>query len=252
MFDIQRRAQVLFRKGERSLDAIGFRVELEHCRVLGLAAGTPMMNDHHLGSSTSDMFAHVPIDEAIVAAASGPVGSLVGQLARLVGARAVGIAGGEAKCAYVRNQLRFDAAIDHRAAGFSHALAEACPDGIDVYFENVGGEVWTAVLPLLNRYARVPVCGLIAHYNDAQSSRATSVAETMLTVLRRSVLIKGFINTEFAAEYYESFLNELTPLVRSGDIRYREDVAEGLEAAPRAFIDMLSGRNFGKTLVHVS
>jgi NADPH-dependent curcumin reductase len=191
-------------------------------------------------------------ETVVVAAACGPVGSLVGQLARLAGARAVGIAGGADKCAYVRNQLRFDAAIDHRAEGFSDALAAACPDGIDIYFENVGGPVWNAVLPLLNRYARIPVCGLVAHYNEGKPAAGSPVAETMLTVLRRSLLIRGFINTEFATEHYDSFLKELRPLVRSGDIRYREDIAEGLEAAPAAFIDMLAGRNFGKTLVRIS
>lgn len=191
-------------------------------------------------------------ETVVVAAASGPVGSLVGQLARIAGARAVGIAGGAAKCAYVRDQLRFDAAIDHRAERLSDALASACPDGIDVYFENVGGLIWDAVLPLLNRYARVPVCGLVSHYNEAKPTRGSSAAETMLTVLRRSLLIRGFINTEFAAEHYDSFLKELSPLVRSGDIRYREDITEGLEAAPGAFIDMLAGRNFGKALVRVS
>ena len=191
-------------------------------------------------------------ETVVVAAASGPVGSLVGQLAKISGARAVGIAGGAAKCAYVRNQLRFDAAIDHRAEGFADRLAAACPDGIDIYFECVGGPVWDAVRPLLNRYARVPVCGLIAHYNDSGPPRGSVAAETMRTVLRRSILIRGFINTEFAAEHYASFLEELSPLVRSGDIRHREDIAEGLEAAPGAFIDMLDGRNFGKTLVRVS
>jgi NADPH-dependent curcumin reductase len=191
-------------------------------------------------------------ETVVVAAASGPVGSLVGQLARIAGARAVGIAGGADKCAYVRDQLRFDAAIDHRAGGLSSALAVACPDGIDVYFENVGGPIWDAVLPLLNRYARVPVCGLIAYYNDAKPADGSPFAETMLTVLRRSVLIRGFINTEFAADHYDSFLKELSPLVRSGNIRYREDIAEGLEAAPSAFIDMLAGRNFGKALIRVS
>ena len=191
-------------------------------------------------------------ETVVVAAACGPVGSLVGQLARLAGARAVGIAGGADKCTYVRNQLRFDAAIDHRAEGFSDALAAACPDGIDIYFENVGGPVWDAVLPLLNRYGRIPVCGLVAHYNEGKPAGGSPVAETMLTVLRRSLLIRGFINTEFATDHYDSFLKELRPLVRSGDIRYREDIAEGLEAAPGAFIDMLAGRNFGKTLVRIS
>jgi hypothetical protein len=191
-------------------------------------------------------------ETVVVAAASGPVGSLVGQLARIAGARAVGIAGGATKCAYVRNELRFDAAIDHRAEGFSEALATACPDGIDVYFENVGGLIWDAVLPLLNRYARVPVCGLVSHYNEVKPTGGSSAAETMLTVLRRSLLIRGFINTEFAADHYDSFVKELSPLIRSDDIRYREDISEGLEAAPGAFIDMLAGRNFGKALVRVS
>jgi NADPH-dependent curcumin reductase CurA len=191
-------------------------------------------------------------ETVVVAAASGPVGSLVGQLARIAGARAVGIAGGATKCAYVRNELRFDAAIDHRAEGFSEALAAACPDGIDVYFENVGGPIWDTVLPLLNRYARIPVCGLIAHYNEAKPTGGSSAAVTMLTVLRRSLLIRGFINSEFEAGLFESFLEELRPLIRSGDIRYREDISEGLEAAPGAFIDMLAGRNFGKALVRVS
>ena len=190
-------------------------------------------------------------ETVVVAAASGPVGSLVGQLARLAGARAVGIAGGADKCAYVRNQLRFDAALDHRTERLPDALAAACPDGIDVYFENVGGPIWDAVLPLLNRYARVPVCGLVAHYNEAQPTGG-SLAETMLTILRRSLLVRGFINTEFASDHYNNFIKQLSPLVRSGDIRYREDISEGLETAPDAFIGMLAGRNFGKVLVRVS
>jgi NADPH-dependent curcumin reductase len=193
-----------------------------------------------------------PGETVVVAAASGPVGSLVGQLAQLAGARAVGIAGGPAKCAYIRDQLRFDAVIDHRTAGLSEALAAACPDGIDIYFENVGGPTWEAVLPLLNRHARVPVCGLIAHYNGVAAEDDGSVAQTMLAVLRRSLLIRGFINTEFVADHYERFLAEVSPLVRSGRIRYREHIVDGLEAAPETFIGMLAGRNFGKTLVRLS
>jgi len=193
-----------------------------------------------------------PGETVVVAAASGPVGSLVGQLAKRAGARAIGIASGAAKCAYIRDQLRFDVAIDRNSDRLSNALAWACPDGIDVYFENVGGPVWDAVLPLLNRYARVPVCGLIAHYNDARPSPGLSSIETMLTVLRRSLLIRGFINMEFFTEHYDAFLEEVGPLVTTGEIHYREEIAEGLEAAPNAFIGMLAGRNFGKLLVKVS
>src|SRR6202043_3272769 len=121
----------------------------------------------------------------------------VGQLAQLAGARAVGIVGGAEKCAYVRDELGFDAVVDRRAGGLPRALARACPDGIDVYFESVGGPVWQAVLPLLNRYARVPVCGLIAYYNGEIPQDETRISRTMITVLRRSLLIRGFINTEF-------------------------------------------------------
>jgi NADPH-dependent curcumin reductase len=193
-----------------------------------------------------------PGETVVVGAASGPVGSLVGQLAKLAGARAVGIAGGSIKCAYVRDQLQFDAVVDHKAQGLPDALAAACPDGIDVYFENVGGPIWNAVLPLLNRYARIPICGLVAYYNGEVPEGQTSISQTMLAVLRRSLLIRGFINTEFVADHYQNFLKDLGPLVASGRIHYREDIAEGLEAAPQAFIGMLTGRNFGKVLVRVS
>jgi NADPH-dependent curcumin reductase CurA len=193
-----------------------------------------------------------PGETVVVAAASGPVGSLVGQLAKLAGARAVGIAGGPEKCAYVRDQLGFTAVIDHRSAGLAEKLAESCPSGIDVYFENVGGPIWQAVLPLLNRFARVPICGLIAHYNGATGAEQNLLPATMLAVLRRSLLLRGYINTEFVDEHYDSFLREIGPRVRSGDIRYREDIVDGIEKAPEAFIGMLAGRNFGKALVRLS
>jgi NADPH-dependent curcumin reductase len=193
-----------------------------------------------------------PGETVAVSSAAGAVGSTVGQLAKLAGARVVGIAGGAAKCAHVRDELGFDAAVDHKARGFSKALAAACPDGIDVYFENVGGPIWNAVLPLLNRYARVPLCGLIAHYNGDVSAKPNCDARTMLAILRRSVVVRGFLNTEFVPALYPAFLSEMIPLVQCGRIRYREHVVEGLEAAPQAFIDMLEGHNFGKTLVRIS
>jgi NADPH-dependent curcumin reductase CurA len=192
-------------------------------------------------------------ETVVVAAASGPVGSLVGQLAQLAGARIVGIAGGPEKCAYLREELGFDAAIDHRHADLSEALRLACPHGIDIYFENVGGPVWEAVFPLLNRHARVPVCGVIAYYNEGAADKSgLSVAGMLSGILKRSLTIRGYINTEFIADHREAFLDELSPSVASGRIKYREDVVDGLEAAPAAFIDMLAGRNFGKALVKVS
>lgn len=194
-----------------------------------------------------------PGETVAVGAASGPVGSLVGQLAKLAGCRAVGIAGGAEKCAYLTEELGFDAAVDHRDPQMADKLAAACPNGIDIYFENIGGAVWQAVLPLLNRFARVPLCGLMAAYSgDPTAFGATDLLPaTMRVLLTRSVLIRGFINYEFEAEHLQAFLDALAPEVASGRIRHREHVAEGLERTPQAFIDMLTGRNFGKTLVQV-
>jgi NADPH-dependent curcumin reductase CurA len=193
-----------------------------------------------------------PGETVVVAAASGPVGSLVGQLAKIAGARAVGIAGGPEKCAYVKDELRFDAAVDHKGADFPARLAAACPDGIDVYFENVGGAIWQAVLPLLNKFARVPVSGLIAHYNDvAKGDGADRLPATMREILSKSLTVRGFINYDFAAEHYAAFLREVGAGIAAGRIRYREDFVDGLERAPEAFIGMLEGRNFGKLIVRV-
>jgi NADPH-dependent curcumin reductase CurA len=184
-----------------------------------------------------------------VAAASGPVGSLVGQLARRSGCRAVGIAGGAEKCAYVRDELGFDAAVDHRAPDFAAQLAAACPDGVDVYFENVGGAVWQAVLPLLNPFARVPVCGLIAQYDTAAGAQRDHLPQTMRAILSLSLTIRGYINYEFAEEHFAEFLDSVTPAVASGEIKHREDMTRGLANAPAAFLGMLRGKNFGKVIV---
>jgi NADPH-dependent curcumin reductase len=192
-----------------------------------------------------------PGETVAVAAASGPVGSLVGQLAKRAGARAVGIAGGADKCRYVVEQLGFDACIDHRDPGFAAKLKSACPDGIDVYFENVGGAVWQAVLPLLNAFARVPVCGLIAQYN-AVGDAGDSLMATMRAVLTKSLTLRGYINYEFAGEHYPAFLQTVGAGLADGTIVHKEDVTDGLENAPQAFIGMLRGKNFGKALIRLA
>jgi NADPH-dependent curcumin reductase CurA len=173
-------------------------------------------------------------ETVVVAAASGAVGSVVGQIARIRGARAVGIAGGAAKCAFVRNELGFDAVVD-------------------VYFENVGGKVWDAVFPLLNDFARVPVCGLIAQYNDQPGSHSgpDRLPATMRDVLSKSLLIRGFIQREFA-DQFPAFHREASEWIASGKLRYKEDFVDGLENAPEAFIGLLEGRNFGKLIVRVA
>jgi NADPH-dependent curcumin reductase len=192
-------------------------------------------------------------ETVVVAAASGPVGSLVGQLAKMAGARAVGIAGGTDKCRYVVEDLRFDACLDHRAADLPAKLAAECPKGIDIYFENVSGAVWQAVLPLLNTHARVPVCGLIAQYSAAgPPSGPNLLPATMREVLTKSLTIRGFINTEFVAEHYKDFLKTVSAGIADGTIRYREDITDGLENAPAAFMGLLEGKNFGKALVRVT
>ena len=189
-------------------------------------------------------------ETVVVAAASGAVGSAVGQIARIKGARAVGIAGGKEKCDYVKRELGFDDCVDHRDPNLASKLREACPKGIDVYFENVGGAVFEAVYPLLNAFARIPVCGLIAQYNETEASVPKWAPSLMRTVLTKRLTIRGFIVSDFAARHAE-FLRDMSQWVREGKVKYREFVTEGLDSAPAAFIGMLKGANFGKQLVRV-
>jgi NADPH-dependent curcumin reductase CurA len=191
-------------------------------------------------------------ETVVVAAAAGPVGSSVGQIAKIKGARAVGIAGGPEKCRVLLEELGFDAAVDHRSPTFVEELAAATPDGIDVYFENVGGPVFEAVVGRLNRFARIPVCGLIARYNDTEVPSAIDrLPEFMRRVLTLSLTVRGFIQTEFEPTHHEAFLQEMGAWVRDGSVRYREDVVDGLDRAPEAFRGLLRGRNLGKMLVRV-
>jgi NADPH-dependent curcumin reductase CurA len=188
-----------------------------------------------------------PGETVVVAAASGAVGSIVGQLARIKGCRAVGIAGGTEKCCFVTGELGFDACVDHRAPDFAAQLQAACPKGIDVYFESVGGAVQQTVWPLLNDFARVPVCGLIAQYNLT----TPMLGPDMFSVLRKRLLLRGFIVFDFAAKEGD-FLRDVGEWVRSGRVEYREDIVDGLENAPASFLGMLQGKNFGKMLVRVA
>ncbi len=194
-----------------------------------------------------------PGETVVVAAASGPVGSLVGQLAKIAGARAVGIAGGPRKCAYVKDELGFDAVVDHHKSSLVAELAAACPNGIDVYFENVGGAIWQAVLPRLNKFARVPVSGLIAQYSELTPGDGTDrLPATMRQILSKSVTMRGFIHSEFVEQYYAEFLRDVGAWIAEGRIRYLEDIVDHLEKAPEVFIGMLEGHNFGKSIVRVA
>ena len=193
-----------------------------------------------------------PGETVVVAAATGPVGATVGQIAKIKGARAIGIAGGADKCAFLRDALGFDAAIDHRAKDLPEQLAEACPKGIDVYFENVGGHVWDAVFPLLNDFARIPLCGLIAQYNDTPPFPGPDrFPVVMREALSKRFHIQGFIQRDFA-EQRPAFYREMGQWIREGRVKYREDIVEGLENAPEAFIGLLQGKNFGKLLIRLS
>lgn len=193
-----------------------------------------------------------PGETVVVAAATGPVGSVVGQVAKLKGARAVGIAGGPVKCRALIDELGFDAAVDHRSADFAEALRAATPDGVDVYFENVGGSVTDAVLRRLNRFARIPVCGLVSGYNATEPTPGPDQLPGFLRrVLTLSLSVRGFIQDEFVEDHHEDFQREMSGWLREGSVRYREDVTPGLEAAPEAFRGLLAGRNFGKVVVQV-
>jgi NADPH-dependent curcumin reductase CurA len=193
-----------------------------------------------------------PAETVVVSAAAGAVGAVVGQLAKIKGCRVVGIAGAPQKCAYVVNELGFDAAVSHCEPDLSQRLEKACPKGIDVYFENVGGKVFEAVLPLLNDFARIPVSGLIAHYNDTELPVGPNqVPSLMRAILTHRLTVRGFIRGDFL-EQQASFFEDVSCWIKEKRIKYREDIVEGLENAPRAFLRLFRGENFGKLLVKVA
>lgn len=190
-------------------------------------------------------------ETVVLGAATGAVGSVVGQIARLQGARVVGVAGGAEKCRYAVEELGFDACLDRHAQGLDARLAEACPTGIDVYFELTGGDVLTAVLPLLNPFARIPVCGTIASTNAAAVPTGPDrLPGFMRLILTRHLVVQGFIVDDFSADTAE-FDAAMARWLAEGAIRYREDTSHGLDSMVAAFIGMLQGRNFGKTLVRL-
>ncbi|MBV9813739.1 MAG: NADP-dependent oxidoreductase [Acetobacteraceae bacterium] len=185
-------------------------------------------------------------ETVVISAASGPVGSVAGQIAKRAGARVVGIAGGPDKCLWVQESLGFDDCVDHRAYDFASALADACPSGIDVYFENVGGQVQAAAFGLLNVFARVVMCGMVAQYNDETVPPGPNLG----FVVGKRVRIEGMIVSD-KPERFREWRELATPWVREGGLKYREDVVNGLERAPEALASVLRGRNFGKMLVRV-
>lgn len=194
-----------------------------------------------------------PGETVVVAAATGPVGAVVGQVAKLKGCHVVGIAGGAEKCTYAVKELGFDVCLDHKQDDLAEQLAKACPKGIDVYFENVGGKIFDAVMPLLNAHARIPVCGLIAQYN------ATSVPpgpdrmpQLMRLLLSQRIRMQGFIIFDNYGPHYPEFLQTMTPWVAEGKVKVKEDVVDGLENAPQAFMGLLEGKNFGKLVVRIA
>ena len=192
-------------------------------------------------------------ETVLVAAASGAVGSVVGQIAKIKGCRSVGIAGGAEKCRYIVEELGFDACIDHRSADFPKQLANACPKGIDVYFESVGGAVFDAVLPLLNPRARIPLCGLIANYNDTGHPKGPDrLGVFARAVLSKRLKVQGFIIFNDYAPRFGEFAGQMESWIWENRIKYREDIVEGLENAPEAFIGLLTGKNFGKLVIRVA
>ena len=214
-----------------------------HLGVVGMPGRTAFYGLMDVGKPSAG-------ETLVVAAASGAVGSVVGQIARIKGLRVVGIAGGEDKCRYVREELGFDECLDYKTGNLSEKLKAACPDGIDIYFENVGGDVTRAVTPLLNKGARVPICGYISNYNDQDITQA----ETPFHILKALPDVpehRFFVVTEWQDSWQQT-TEQLGAWVSSGHIKYRESIGEGLENAPELFRGLLRGRNFGKQLVKIT
>jgi NADPH-dependent curcumin reductase CurA len=226
-------------KDLRKLDADAVPVSTA-IGVLGMPGATAFVGLLDIGQPK-------PGETVVVSAASGAVGSIVGQLAKIKGCRAVGIAGSADKCRYVVDELGFDACLNYKTDELVPALRAACPDGADIYFENVGGKVFAAVLKVINRGARIPLCGMIAEYNATSDPGGPNLRPLLV----QRAMIKGFIVSDHA-DRFPAFLQEATPLVRDGRIKYREDIVEGLDQAPSALIGLFEGRNFGKMLVRVT
>jgi NADPH-dependent curcumin reductase CurA len=189
----------------------------------------------------------------VVAAATGPVGATVGQIGKIKGCHVVGIAGGAEKCRHAVEVLGFDSCLDHHADDFAQQLKQACPKGIDVYYENVGGKVFDAVLPLLNTSARVPVCGLVSGYNATDLPPGPDrLGLLMGTILKKRIRMQGFIIAQDYGDRIDEFQQEMGRWVSEGKIHYREQVTDELENAPQALIDLLEGKNFGKVVIRVA
>ena len=185
-------------------------------------------------------------ETVVISAASGAVGSVAGQIAKRAGARVVGVAGGAEKCLFVQETLGFDECVDHRVLDLRAALEQACPNGIDVYFENVGGDLQQAVFPMLNAFGRMIMCGMVAEYNDTKLRPGPN----LMRVVRNRLHIEGLIVSDKPQRFAE-WRALARPWVMEGSVKYREDVIEGLENAPAALMGILGGRNFGKLLVRV-
>ena len=239
---VERPTYMIPRKLDPTLGPISYAVGVLGMLGLTAYAGMLLMAEPRAGET------------AVVSAASGGVGQIAGQLAKLRGARVVGIAGREEKCRYVTQDLGFDACVSHLSPTFAADLAEACPAGVDVYFENVGGAVFDAVLPLFNPGARMTICGLIAHYGDAdgEDARAELMRRGEPIFRDCGVTVRNLFVGDFVAEYEARFLEEMSDWVAQKKVVYREDLRRGLENVPQAFADMLRGDNFGKTLVQIA
>jgi NADPH-dependent curcumin reductase CurA len=213
--------------------------------IIGMPGFTAYMGLLDIGKPQSG-------ETLVVAAATGPVGATVGQIGKLKGCRVVGIAGGAEKCRYAVDVLGFDACIDHKAADFTQQLEAACPQGVDIYYENVGGKVFDAVLLLLNTSARIPVCGQVSQYNATKLADGPDrLSLLMRAILTKRLTIKGFIIFDDYADRYPEFEKDMMAWLADGKIQYLEQVVDGLENAAEAFIGLLEGKNFGKLVIRV-
>lgn len=214
--------------------------------VLGMPGFTAYMGLLDIGKPKAG-------ETLVVAAATGPVGSTVGQIAKLQGCRVIGIAGGAEKCRFAVEELGFDICLDHHSPTFADDLAKACTKGIDIYYENVGGKVFDAVLPLLNTHARIPVCGIVSSYNATNLPAGPDRLPLLMgTILKKRMTVRGFIIFDDYGHHYPEFRQKMGEWVKTGKVKTREYIVNGLENAPQTLNAMLKGGNFGKTLINVA